>query len=48
MAKKCDFSSEVSNGAKALVVTAIIGAGASLLKRLGKHPRKGPGRAKSK
>lgn len=36
MAKKCGYSSEVSNGAKAAVTTFVIGAFASVMKRLGK------------
>ncbi len=40
MAKDCPYGTEVSNGAKAFVTTFIIGAGASLLKRLGKSRKR--------
>ncbi|MEN6368145.1 hypothetical protein [Zavarzinia sp.] len=36
MAKKCGYSAEVSNGAKAAVTTFVVGAFASVMKRLGK------------
>ncbi len=40
MAKKCSYTSEMSNGAKAGITLFVVGLGASILKRLGGRPKR--------